>query len=266
LLAAGTPVFVRLFGRQLDRSAEAIRAMAISAAAVALVVTVVHVLVEPARLTGELRGMLDGSLQMLLLKSGFGAAAAVRVAGVALILVGSLQRNRTGDSIALLGALIAVVSFAFTGHTAANSQRWLLAVLLTIHISALAFWFGGLRPLLAVSKYEGADVAAAIVARFSNVAMRLVPLVLFAGIAMAAVLLEKLASLWSPYGLLLIAKISGFTLLMLLAAANRWRFGPGIATDTESPLRAFQRTIRIEWCLVFAIVLITAVMTALYSP
>lgn len=83
---------------------------------------------------------------------------------------------------------------------------------------------------------------------------------------MMSLLLPSLSSLRTPYGLSLIAKVSGFTILLSLAAANKWRFGPRIASGDEAALKAFRASVRAEWLLILAVVIISAAMTALFSP
>lgn len=266
LQAAGIPIFISLFGENLDRSGRAIRAMAALTAAGGLLLTAIHAAVEPARLTGELGDIFDGSLQALLLSSDFGTTTAIRVFGLALILAGSLGRIRLGEAVALIGASLVVVSFTFMGHTAADAQRWLLAPLLITHLIAVAFWFGGLWPLLSSTRRESAAVGGAIIEAYSRVAIWLVPLIFVAGIGLALTLLPDLSSLRTPYGYLLMVKVSGFAILMAFAAANKWRFGPKVSDGDGIALQAFQRSVLAEWFLIMAVVLVTAAMTALFSP
>jgi putative copper export protein len=93
-----------------------------------------------------------------------------------------------------------------------------------------------------------------------------VPVILLAGVAMAALLLPNLAALREPYGRLLIAKVVGFALLMGLAAANRWRLGPAMVERRTGSERRFRRSLAAEFVLIAAILTITAVMTSFFSP
>lgn len=266
LQAAGIPIFLWLFGEALDRSARPIRALAVLSATAGGLLTLLHAAVEPARLTGELRGIFDASLQTLLLASDFGTAVGVRAFGLGMIIAGSLTRSRSGAALALFGASLVAVSFAFMGHTAAHDQRWLLAPLLIVHIATIAFWLGSLWPLRLSTRDENPEVGGAIIEQFSRVAIWLVPLILAAGLAMAGLLLPGLSGLGTPYGISLLAKIAGFAVLLGLAAANKWRFGPGVARGERRSLVAFQRSVLAEWCLIVAVVTVTAAMTALFSP
>jgi putative copper export protein len=116
-----------------------------------------------------------------------------------------------------------------------------------------------------VTRREGAAAAGTVVTSFSRYAARLVPLILLAGIAMAALLLDSWSGLTTPYGLSLLGKSAAFAVLMALAAANRWRFGPGIVDGSPAAVKGFQFTTRAEWCLILAVLMLTAVMTSLFA-
>jgi putative copper resistance protein D len=233
---------------------------------VALGLLIAHGLVEPVRLTGNFSAMFDRSLQALLLASDFGTTLAVRALGL-VIIVGSTRKQATASTgIALIGTMLIAASFAFMGHTAADPQRWLLAPLLCVHLIAVAFWFGSLWPLLTVTRLETAAVAGAVIERFSRTALGGVPVILLAGLAMAGLLLPGLASLGTPYGLALLAKLGGFAQLLGLADLNKWRLAPGIALGNPKLVAAFRFSVVAEWVLMVAVITVTAAMTALFSP
>jgi len=265
LQAAGVPLFLWLFGDELLRSARPIAAAAARTALIGLLATVVYQVVEPARLADSLSGVLDGPLQAALLASSVGTAAAVRLLGLALVAVSALKASRLGAAVGLIGGALIAASFAFTGHTATDSQRWLLAPLLLVHLLIVAFWFGALWPLHLASRHEDLGVNARIIERFSKLAVLLVPMILFAGLALAFVLLPSLAALGTPYGQLLLTKVAAFALLMGLAALNKWRLGPQIGAGSAAALRGFRRSVLIEWGLIAGVLVATAAMTGLFS-
>jgi putative copper export protein len=158
LQAAGGPIFLQLFSRHLDQAFRSVRSVAVWSAGVALLFVSLHALVEPARLTGDLSGMFDTSLHKVLLASDAGTTLAIRVMGLLLILIGLAGVRRGSSTLALAGATLVVASFAFMGHTVTDDQRWLVAPLLIIHLLVVAFWFGGLWPLLCVIRHESMAV------------------------------------------------------------------------------------------------------------
>jgi putative copper export protein len=266
LQAAGVPIFLCLFEQHLDRAARPIGRLACYAAAAGILLTIGHAIVEPARLAGELRGILNPSLQGMLLESSAGTADAIRLLGLIMVAAGWFRPSRFGAATALIGSTLIVASFALTGHTATDDRRWLLSVLLVLHLMIVAFWFGALWPLLVATRRETVAVAAVLIDQFSQFAIRLVPIIFFAGLAIAIVLLPGISSLSRPYGLLLLSKIAGFAILMALAAGNRWRLAPRIGRGDPIALQALRRSVLAEWLLIACIVSVTAAMTGLFSP
>ena len=266
LQAAGVPLFLWLFGDELQRSARSIAALARGTAVVGLILTIAHQIVEPARLAGALRGIFDGPLQAMLLTSDAGTTAAVRVLGLAMVALGCVRFSRFGAAVALVGSTLIVASFAFMGHTASHDQRWLLASLLILHLTVVAFWFGALGPFYLASRHEELVSNGLIIERFSKLAVGLVPVIFVAGLALSLVLLPNLASLRTPYGLLLLLKVTGFAILMGLAALNKLRLGPLISSGRATALRSFRRSVLVEWVLVAGVLITTAAMTELFSP
>jgi putative copper export protein len=266
LQAAGVPLFLWLFADDLRRAAQPIATLGRRTAALGVVFAIAWLLAEPARLAGDPRGIFDGSLQTAILSSEAGVASAVRVLGLALIVLGWLKPNRLRAAVAMAGGTLIAASFAFMGHTASHDQRWLLASLLIAHLLIVAFWFGALWPLHLASRCEELTVNAVVIERFSRIATWLVPVIFLAGLALSVALLPDLASLRKPYGLLLLTKVTGFAVLMAFAAINKWRLGPAIANGNAKALVSFRRSVFVEWALIAAVLAVTAVMTTWYSP
>lgn len=266
LQAAGAPLFLWLFGSDLSRAGPSVAALARRSAWFALLATAASQAMVPAQLVGNLRGVFDAPLQLALLASDVGTANAIRLLGLAMIVYGSLKSTRDRAAIALIGATLAVASFAFMGHTATDDGRWYLAALLIVHLSIVAFWFGSLLPLDIVGRHESVQTNGAVVERFSVTAVWLVPFIFVAGFAMSLALLPSFSALWTPYGTLLLAKIAGFAVLMGFASVNKWRFGPALAAGDTGALRGLRLSIRTEWTLIAGILAVTATMTALFSP
>jgi putative copper resistance protein D len=269
LQAAGAVSFLWQFGAGLGPGGAVVRRLGMAAALLAVPLLAMQVLLDASRMTGDYAGMLDGEMLRLALGSGSGTAHAVQLAGLALVAQG--LRPAGSSRAALAGAAALVVAFVLTGHTAVHGARWLLAPLLALHVAIVAFWFGALAPLYMVIAREPAQVAGALLERYSRFAGILVPLIPAVGLAMAFVLLPDLSALRRPYGLLLGLKLLGFAMLMVLAALNRWRWVPALAAAAApahlAPARTALRRSRVgEYLLIVAVLLATAVLTTFYSP
>jgi copper resistance protein D len=264
--AAGVAIFIALFSRRLDRSHSAVRRIGQAAALAGMVLVAGHYALEGARMTGEMSGIWDPAIQAMMWHSPNRAALLCRLLGLLLIALGLQGASHRRTIMALAGAVLATGAFTLMGHTSVNVHRAALATLLMLHLLIVAFWFGALGPLYLASLQETPARASDLIERFTAVATWLVPVILLAGAAMAALLLPNVAALREPYGRLLIAKVIGFALLMGLAAANRWRLGPALTAGTIHSERQFRRAVAAEYVLIAAILTITAIMTSFFSP
>lgn len=264
--AAGMAMFVALFGRLLPTTHSAVRRVCACSALFAISLLVAQYLLEAARMTGELSGALDPTLQALVRHSSTATTLAWRLGGLGLILVSLRFSDATSSVFSMVGVMLLIGAFALMGHTAAHPERWLLSVLLVVHLLIVTFWFGALVPLHLASSRETPTAAATAINAFSAAALWIVPLLFVAGVALAALLLPHLAALRTTYGRLLIVKATGFALLMGLAAFNKWRVGPAIGSGDVRVATAFRRSLAAEYVLIACVLGVTALLTSFYSP
>jgi putative copper resistance protein D len=292
LQAAGAVFFTAAFGPALTISLAGIRKLARVTALVALFTVAGHYILEAARMAGDMSGMLDMSLQNMAWSSNFGGAFTVRELGLLLIIAGMQPVSAKATAshfftssvssplafvmkrlsargftiVGVTGATLVAVSFTLMGHTSVNPRRGLLAPLLLAHLLIVAFWFGALLPLCLVTLRESRERLARVVAVFSAAAFWLVPLILVAGVAIAALLLPSVAALRQPYGELLCAKTALFALLLGCAAFNKWRLGPALGRGDLQAGRTFRRMVISEYVIMVVVLSVTAVMTTFFSP
>jgi copper resistance protein D len=263
--AAGVAMMIALIGPLLDQSAAPIRRIGFYSAIAGLLLVSMHYAIEAARMSGSLAGVLDRDLQQMVFDSSMSTAAGMRLLGLALIAGVIRRQSSTSAVVGLAGAFVLTLAFTFVGHTADESRTSWLAVLLTLHLLVVAFWFGGLAPLLVIARREHAARAANIVATFTRIATIVVPGLFVAGVLMTLLLVDAWEVFGDTYGQLLLGKAAGFALLMVLASLNKWRYGPAIAGDGAGTV-AFQRTVAIEYVLICSTLVVTAIMTTFYSP
>ena len=264
--AAGAAVFLWLFARELNASVDAIRSVAKTAALAAAVLTAIHHVLIPARLAGTFAATFDPSLSDLVLESNIGPAHALRLAGLALLAVSLDEPTRRHVIASLIGAGLALASFALMGHTTIHALRLVLAPLLLVHIVSAAFWFGSLWPLYLVANHEPLELAGRVITRFSTLAVRSVPLILMCGAAMTLIFVRRVDALISGYGAMIGVKTLAYLVLLGLAALNRQRLVPEIVGASNAARRAFGTVVRIEWLLLAGVLIATALMTDLFSP
>ena len=263
--AVGCAVFAGAFGTQLQNSGRFVLSRSSTIALLAIVVVVLQHFIEPARFAADFSGIFDSTFQLILLQSDAGAARAIRLLGLTIIATAAWS-GRRHSALTIFGSVVALASFLLTGHTASDPDRWLLAPLLLLHLSIIAFWFGALLVFVWTAKREESRQYSMLVMDFSGLAVWLVPLLAVAGIVMAIVLLPDLAALTTAYGRLLILKILLFAVLLGLAAWNRYRLAPPLAGANGLALTRFRQIVIVEGVVIAATIAVTAVMTGLFGP
>jgi len=266
--AAGMALFIAAFAKLLGDERPRLQRLGQRAARAAAALLVAQLLIEPLHLAGDwsdvgvatLRIFVSSSATLALCACLFGIACA------ALALRQARSPGRLRRALAALGGLLTVGSFLLTGHTAAHRERAVLAVLLYLHLTIVAFWFGSLRPLRALASRAAPADAARVLVAFSRTAVWLVPLIALAGAAMALLLLPNLAALRRPYGLLLLTKAALFAIVMGIAALNRQRLLPALARSEPSAAAHLVRSIGLEYFLLGIVFTVTAVMSGAFSP
>lgn len=264
--AGGAALFRVLFGSRLSDSTAGIRRLGTLAAVVAVVCLCAHYSLEAARMSGDFAGMIDPSLQGLVVNSPTSVALALRLAGLGLIIVALRVPGKRGRAIGVIGPLLAAIAFTLTGHTSINPDRAILAPALLAHVLIGMFWFGSLVPLWLASARDPQAEAGQLIEAFSRTAVWIVPLLLVAGILMTTLLVPGWTTFAQPYGELLIAKLILFAALMGLAAANKRRFGPGIVQGVPSAAPRFRAAVATEAALIGIVLAATACLTTFFSP
>ena len=263
LLAIGGPLFILVFRSSSNDVRQLARKVAVIAALIGLAVLALRVGIRAARISGMgLSGAVDPIMLGFVWDSPLGAAAIWRGVGELLVMA-LLIRGIVGLSAGLIGALLIAVSYTFVGHSLSD-PRWLLASLLTLHLLAAAFWIGALLPLRhAVGQPEGAR----LLHRFGNVASLTVALLVVVGLIFAWLMTGSFSNLLSTaYGWTLLAKLGVVSGLMALAALNKWRFVPALASGTPAAVPHLRRSIQIEAIAVLLILLTTATLTSITTP
>jgi len=264
--AGGAAMFLALFGEGIDAARRPILRLVRIAALAAIMLLVAQYLLEPARMTASLTGVFDAELQRFLLHTRAAQVLALRLAGVALLLW-ALRRDGAGvRGYGLAGAVLIATSFPVIGHSAESPERWLLMPLLGLHLLVVEFWFGALLPLIWVVEREAAFRAAGTMERFSRLAGWVVPLILLAGLLIALRLLPDFGAVRTPYGAGLLLKTLAFSVLMGLAAMNKWRFGPALAGGGRRAVSRLRQSIGIEFVLIGMVLMGTAILTTFWSP
>lgn len=265
--ASGIAFFLAAFFGAVPESGWRIRRCGVRAAALGIGVVVLRALLEPAHLAGAAAGITDATLHRLVMASDLGTATMLRLAGLITIALALGRSTPASATVAVVGAVLACVSFGLTGHISASPLRPVLLPLLSLHLMLAAFWFGSLWPLGTILRHETATSAARILEDYSRVATVLVPLIAVAGIGMALALADPPSALpASAWGRILLVKLALFGALMLFAAANKFRLVPRLHCGGSGAAAALRMSIAVEIALILLVFLATALLTGLLAP
>ncbi len=177
---------------------------------------------------------------MFMTGTNFGRVWMLRLALLAALLAFMLSGRIASDRLMLVLAGALVAALGWIGHPAKHDG--LVGLLhcanYSVHATAAALWVGALPALvlslaLARSDDVRADVVATV-ARFSRAGYLAVSLVLVTGAIGTWVLLGTWPSLTdSPYQFWLAVKLALVTLMLALAAANRFVFTPALLRQPD---------------------------------
>nr|WP_254440264.1 CopD family protein [Ruegeria atlantica] len=263
LLAMGSILFTVLFATRAEASVLRLaRHLSVGAALLGLAVLALRFGIRAARISGMgFEGATDPMMLGIVWDSPLGTAAIWRGVGELAIL--AILLPRVGQWVALAGSLAIAISFAQVGHSL-GEPRAPLAVLLVLHLLAVAFWVGALLPLhKAALTPTGAD----LLHHFGNVAAYGVAVLIVAGAALAWLLSGSVVALFgTAYGLVLLAKVVIVSALLGLAALNKLRFVPALRAEKRGAEIALRRSISMEMLAVVLILFATAMLTSVTTP
>jgi putative copper export protein len=268
--AVGAMLFLARFHLRLMLTDEDAQRLARTSATAAAVLLLACQLLEPARMAGEWQGLFDARLSRLAWHSIDGLAHAVQA--TALLLCAALlgepaAMSRGGRrSLVLVAAVIALAGLLASGHVLASRWRWLLLPLLALHVVVAAFWFGSLLPLHRALREEARVVVQQLLRSFSVLAGLVVPLIALAGVGIALALVCGLPGWTEPYGLALLVKLGAYTVLVGLAAFNRWVLVPRIDDEGRGRDALLQAVILVEWIIISGVLVVTSRFALDWGP
>ncbi|WP_214369291.1 copper resistance D family protein [Pseudonocardia sp. H11422] len=152
-----------------------------------------------------------------------GCAAVVLACGVARV----LRPEQIPIRVALVAALLGVLTPAVTGHASSAPDHQLAVIMVALHIGAAAVWVGGLGAMLVLVAHRRTLLGTAL-PRFSRLAGICVVAVAVTGVLNAQVRLPSWAALWTTgYGWLVITKTICLVVLAGLGGLARRRLAAG---------------------------------------
>jgi copper resistance protein D len=265
LQAAGLALFVAAHRSTLAENVPPLVSLARALTLAGFALLLGHQAIEATRLAGDWSGMLEMDIQSGNWHRSPGVSALVGGAGLAIEYAGWRLNGISGRMLTVFGALGVVASFALTGHTTGATVSPLVRLLLALHVAVVSYWIGSVVALLRLTRVATTQSLEEVSTKFSASAVWVVPAILPLGLGIAIGLLPNLAALRTIYGALLTSKVCGFSILLILAAFNRWRIVPALRRAPLAATRRFRDSLYAEYLLLIGVLSVTAVMTSLYS-
>lgn len=247
--------------------ARSIQNYMLAAGILGLTATAASFAVHTGAAIGEgIAGAFDRDIAAILWQTTVGDSTRTRLLGFAIALGGILLPKRCPGSLRLAlmttGAASLLFAFTQTGHLHDDIRG---QVLLVIHLFGISLWLGSLYPLWRVSDGQQTVQLQDSMNRFGRTAVAFVSTLVIAGVLMTLLLVQPLSGLIdSPYGWLLLIKLSLASLLLAFAALNKLYLVPQLARPGYT--RRLRASISAEMTVGLAILIITASLTTVVGP
>jgi putative copper resistance protein D len=196
------------------------------------------------------------------LRLGLIAPAFVLVASA----LAQVKARRMLIALLWLVSVVLLVSLAWISHAAAATERPFGASGDMLHLCAAGLWIGGLAPLtIFLARVRGSfslgETVVRVVGRFSTLSLWCVTVLIVSGISNSWLLVGSVHGLFTtPYGRLLLVKLTLFGMLLSFGARNRFLVKaklPNLAADPYL-LSQLRRNVVCEIYLSVAVVVIVA--------
>jgi putative copper resistance protein D len=247
------------------------RVMAV-AAIVALLSAVAIIPFIAAEMAGSDAAALDpATWHAVLSATGFGHAWCWHLGfGAALVVLCFVPAARWQVGASTLAALLLLASLGWVGHAAVDMGGGAVHEINQMaHLTAGGLWLGGLLPLGILLRRavrpDGAafiPLACSALPHFSQIGYVAVALLAVTGTVNSIMLVGSFhAFVETPYGRLLLGKITLFVAMIGLALVNRFRLLPRLRGPAPgTPLRALCRSVAAEQALGVAILAVVSLL------
>ena len=130
-------------------------------------------------------------------------------------------RHVTALALAAGGAALTLLLIAQQGHAGSTADHDLAVSAIWLHMLFAGLWVGGLLALVIVRRHLDGDRLRIVLARYSSVALVCFVVVAISGYASAAIRVGELSALATPYGLLVLGKVTALLALGAFGAVQR---------------------------------------------
>jgi cytochrome c oxidase assembly factor CtaG/putative copper export protein len=205
------------FTRALDIAAAGAAAWTVAAAASSILV-----FSSVASIAPNLSDSFGQSLGSFLTTNTLGRAwLTTALIGAALTVLCFAVRNVTALGLVTVLAMIGLIPLSEQGHAGDSSTHNAAITAIWLHIMFASFWLGGLLTLVLLRRALTPERMAAILPRYSTIALIAFLIVAASGTVSAVIRVGTLPNLLTPYGVLILVKITALGALGLFGLFYR---------------------------------------------
>jgi putative copper resistance protein D len=214
--------------------------------------------------TGSLAETVS-AVPVVLFGTRFGQIVALQGLSLIAAAAATSSRIRRGGLAAFFAGVATLLE---AGHSHAFAMAHGLSALLVsqaLHLVAAGAWLGGLLPLFILVRRSPPDLVAVAARRFSVLGLAAVATLAATALFQGWVLSGGLHGLTgTAYGTVLLIKAGLFAAMVVIAARNRFRLTPTLATSHGELIKqALARSIAVETVLGFSIVIAAGMLGSL---
>lgn len=173
------------------------------------------------------------------------------------------RQRRILKPAAIASALLAGIAVATSGHASTAPPQWLARPVVALHVIMAIVWIGALVPLFGLLRPRGALTPTASLTPLASFARWIIPVVallVISGSILALLQLDHISDLWrTDYGIVLLTKLSLVTVLLLVAAGNRWRHTAPALSGFPATQKRLKYTIGLEIMLAASILAVVSI-------
>jgi putative copper resistance protein D len=234
-----------------------------------LAATAVYLLALSASMAGSLKdGATPGFIWLVVSSTSVGWALIVRAAA---LLIALLVIARGSSRLLIPASAVAAGTLAFGGH--ANSGEGLFRVLRLssdmLHLGAAAVWVGALCAFLSLARRDAREPSTIrALEKFAGVGTAVVAVLIATGLINGITIVGwPLPPMNGAWLWLMLTKLTLFVGMLVLAAANRFKLTPKLASGPSvDAVRQLRASLMAETTLAASVLVLVAVLGTLMPP
>ena len=209
---------------------------------------------------GDLASIFEYPMLQIAFFSKAGIAAITSLLGFTIIFIAGNWRSKWRTGVSITGSCIILLSFVIVGHS--YREGLLTQFLLLVHLIGIAYWLGSLLPLSKLCRIPDIGNLPLIAHGFGIFAIGYVSALVFAGCIFAYKIMGGVTPLIdTTYGNTLLIKIIVVTLLLSIAALNKFLMVPLLSQNLYRGARRLRFFVNLEMVLASLALLLTSLLT-----